>query len=103
CGTPRVELDLAEGAELPFTGDEAVDEGALRGGAGLEVEDGLGGEGAGGGGVFAANDLGFGIDAGLERVQARDGLALDGAAVDFLALRRLASIWACEGTKKREA
>lgn len=34
------------------------------------------GEGVEGGGIFAGDDLGFGVDAGLERVEAGYGLPL---------------------------
>lgn len=72
-------VDAGETGEEPGVADDVVEEGALQGGGGLVVTiEGFGelGELVG---IFAGDDGGFGVDAGLERVQARDGLALDGA------------------------
>ena len=76
---PELGFGLAEAAEGPLGIDEDVDEGALGGGLGLVVEEVLGGQGVEGGGVFATDDLGFGVDAGFQGILGRGGLALSGA------------------------
>ena len=72
-------FDGAEAAKEPFIIDENIDERALLGGAGLEAVDVLGGEGGEFLGGFAFDDLGAGINAGFEGIEAGNGLALDRA------------------------
>ena len=76
---PELSLDGAAAAEEPFAIDEAVDEEALDGAVGTEAAVILGGEFVEGGLVFAADELGLGIDTGFERVPGGAGLALVGA------------------------
>jgi len=76
---PEVGLDGAEAAQEPFAIDEDVDEGALGGSPGAVLVKVLVAEGFQVFGGFAEDDLGFGIDAGLERVLGSSGFALDGA------------------------
>jgi hypothetical protein len=72
-------IDSSKAAEQPFIVDEDVDEEAFFGGGGKEALAIFTGEGFKGGGVFAADEVGFGVDAGLESIHAGDGLARNGA------------------------
>ena len=72
-------IDSSKAAEQPIVVDEDVDEEALFGGGGLEMLAIFPGEGFEGGEVFAADEVGFGVDAGPESIQAGDGLARNGA------------------------
>ena len=76
---PQLGLDGAEAAEEPFAIDEGVDEHALLGGGGAEAAVIFAGEFLEGGGDFAADERGFGVDAGFEGVHGGAGLALGGA------------------------
>ena len=76
---PDLGFDDAESAEEPFGVDEDVDEHTLLGGGGAEALVILGFEGFEVGEVFAADDLGFGVDAGFQGIHAGSGFALDGA------------------------
>ena len=76
---PELGFDGAEAALEPFGMDQGIDQGADFGGVGEETLVVLGGEGIEDGGVFAADDLGLGVNAGLQGIEAGDGLALDGA------------------------
>jgi len=72
-------IDPAKAAEQPLVVDEDVDEEAFLWGSGPETVAILGGEGFEGGGIFAADEVGFGVDARPESIHAGDGLALNGA------------------------
>jgi hypothetical protein len=72
-------IDPAKAAEQPLVVDEDIDEEALCGGGGPEMPAVLRTEGFEGGGVFAADQVGFAVDAGLESIHAGDGLAFNGA------------------------
>lgn len=76
---PEVGFGLAEAAEEPLAIDESIDQEALLRGGGLPTLLVFGGEGIEFGGVLAANDLRFGVNAGFEGVEAGDSLALDGS------------------------
>jgi hypothetical protein len=66
-------------AEEPVGVDEGGDEQRLLGSGGFPAEEVLIGEGAEFRGVFAGDDLGAGIETGLEGVGTGGGLALGGA------------------------
>jgi hypothetical protein len=72
-------IDSAKTAEQPLVVDEGIHEEAFFGGGGPETVVILGGEKFEGRGVFAADDLGFGVNAGFQGIEADDGLALDGS------------------------
>jgi hypothetical protein len=72
-------IDSAKATEQPLVVDEDVDEEAFFGGSGKEALAIFPGEGFKGGRVFAADEVGFGVDAGLESIHAGDGLARNGA------------------------
>jgi hypothetical protein len=72
---PELGLDLAEAAKVSFGVDEGVDGHALFGGGGVEALVVVGRESFKVGGFFAADDLGFGVDAGSESVHGGSGLA----------------------------
>ena len=76
---PKLGFDDAETAEEPIGVDEGVDEHALFGGGGVEAVVIFGFEGFEVGGFFAADDLGFGVDAGFEGIHAGGGFAFRGA------------------------
>ena len=76
---PELGLDGAEAAEEPLAVDEGVDEHALLGGGGAEAAVIFAGEFLEGGEDFAADELGFGVDAGFEGIHGGAGLALGGA------------------------
>jgi len=76
---PELGLGFAEAAKLPLGGYHGVDQEALFGGGGLEAVVVLDGEGFEGIGVFAGDDVGAGVDAGFEGVEAGNGLARFGA------------------------
>ncbi len=67
---PELGFDAAEAALDPLGGDECVDERELRWAGGPIVEEVRGGEGFKFGGVFAGDDVGPGVDAGFEGVEA---------------------------------
>jgi hypothetical protein len=70
-------FDGSEAAELPFVGDEVVDEAALFGRGGMEAVVIIAGEGFEFGGVLEReHGFGFGVDAGFEGVAAGGGFAL---------------------------
>lgn len=69
-------IDSAKTAEQPIVVDEDIDEEAFFGVGGQETVAVFRGEGFQGGGVFAADEVGFGVDPGPESIQAGDGLAL---------------------------
>ena len=76
---PELGLDGAETAEELLTIDEGIDEHALLGGGGTEAAVIFGDELFECRGVFAADELRLGVDAGFECVHGGAGLALDGA------------------------
>jgi len=71
-------------AEQPIGIDEGGDEKRLLGGGGLPAEEVLVGEATEFGGVFSGNDLGPGIEAGLQGVGTGGGFALGGAGTGGL-------------------
>ena len=75
------ELGVGEGiaAEEPVGVDEGGDEEGLFGSGGIPAEEVSVGEGTEFGGVFAGDDLGSGVEAGLEGVGTGGCLALGGA------------------------
>ena len=73
---PELGFDAAEAAELPIGIDEGVGEKAREGRGGLKLLVVAGGDGLQFGRIFAGDDLGFGVDAGFERIEAGDGLPL---------------------------
>jgi hypothetical protein len=80
----------AEAADEPLVVDEGIDEIALAWGNGVELGVVFGGELGEGFGVFAADDVGFGMEAGLESVQAGDGFAgLGAGAGRFLRIQAI--------------
>ena len=73
-------FDGSEAAELPFVGDELVDEAALFGGGGVEAVVIIAGEGFEFRGVFEReHGFGLGVDPGFEGIEAGIGFALVGA------------------------
>jgi hypothetical protein len=72
-------VDSSKAAEQPFVVDEGIDEEAFFGGGGSPTLLVFGGEGFEIGGILAADDLRFGVNAGFGGVETGDGLALDGA------------------------
>jgi hypothetical protein len=68
-------IDAEEAAQQPGVADEVVEQGALPGGFGLVVAVEGGGQFGEAGFFFAGDDVGFGVDAGLERVHAGNGFA----------------------------
>jgi hypothetical protein len=76
---PKLGFDCAEAAELPLGADQFVDEEAGDGSGGLELLMIFGDQAFEFVGIFAGNDHGAGMDAGLEGVEAGDGLTLGGA------------------------
>ena len=72
-------IDSSKAAEEPLVVDEGIDEEAFFGGDRKEALAIFPGEGFKGGGVFAADEVGFGVNAGLESIHAGDGLARNGA------------------------
>ena len=69
---PELGLDRAEAAKVPFRVDEGVDEHSLFGGGGVEAMVVVGRESFEVGDFFAADDLGFGVDAGFECVHGEE-------------------------------
>jgi hypothetical protein len=76
---PELGLGETEASLEPVAGDQSVDQGALFRGGGLVAVVVFGGEGGEGCWVFAADDLGVRVDAGLEGVHTGDGFARWGA------------------------
>ena len=75
---PDLGLGFAEAAELPIGGYEGIDEEAAIGGGGLEAVVIFEGEGFEGAGVLAGDDVGVGVNAGFEGIEAGNGLAFGG-------------------------
>ena len=71
-------LGAPEALEGPLAADEFIDVDALLGEGGAEAEVVGGDESVVGGTVFAGEDGGVGVDAGLEGIEAGGGLALGG-------------------------
>jgi hypothetical protein len=76
---PDVGFDGAETADHPFVVDEGVDEVALARADGVELGIVFGGELGESFGIFTANDVGLGMNAGFEGVHRRSGFAGVGA------------------------
>jgi hypothetical protein len=72
----ELRLEGAEAALEPLGGDEGIDQGADFGSGGLVAVMVFGGEEFEGRGIFAGDDLGLCVDAGLEGIEADSGLAL---------------------------
>jgi hypothetical protein len=72
----EIRFEGAVAALQPLGGDEGVDQGAHFGSGGLVAVVVFGGEKFEGRGVFAGDDLGFGVNAGFQGVEANRGLAL---------------------------
>src|SRR5690348_6972412 len=73
--SPELGLGAAEPAELPVGADEVVDESAFGGGGGLPLEVIVASEGFQFARNLAGDDLRFGLYAGFECVEARDGFS----------------------------
>jgi hypothetical protein len=76
---PELGLDAIEAADLPFIADDGVDKVPLARSDRTELGVIFGGELGEGLGIFAANDVGFGMKAGFQGVHARGGFAGVGA------------------------
>ncbi len=76
---PELGFDAAEAALGPLGGDEGIDQRALVGVGGPVVEQEFGGKGLEFAGIFAANDVRPGVDAGFEGVQRGGGFAFGGS------------------------
>ena len=63
---PELGFGAAETAELPIGVDEGIDQKALEGTGGLELAMVVSGESFQLAGIFAGNDLGRGVDAGMQ-------------------------------------
>ena len=72
----HVVAEAAEAALQPLGGDEHIDQGARFGSGGLEAVVIFHDEKFESRGVFAGDDLGFGVNAGFQGVEADGGLAL---------------------------
>jgi hypothetical protein len=79
CVCPDLGFGCGEAAEGPGGADEDIDEVALLGDGGVEALEIFVEEGIELGAIFAGNDEGLGIDAGLQGVHGGTGLALGGA------------------------
>jgi len=77
--SPQFGFQPGEPLEQPIGANQRIDQEAFEPGGGHPILVIAGGHGFQFGGIFAGDDLGFGIDAGFERVEARNGLALLGA------------------------
>jgi len=76
---PELGLEFVEATDLPVGGYHDIHQEALHGGGGLEVVVVFEGEGFQDGGIFAGDDLGLSVNAGLEGIEAGNGIAFDGA------------------------
>jgi hypothetical protein len=76
---PDLGLGFAEAAELPLGGNHGIDEEALLGGGGLKALVIVKGEGFEDVGVLARDDVGTGVNAGFEGIEAGNGFAPIGA------------------------
>ena len=77
--SPGFGFNAGKAAEEPIGADEGIDQETFEvRGWGPVLVIALG-EGFELGGIFAGDHLGFGVDAGFERVEARDGFAFRGA------------------------
>ena len=93
---PELGFEATETAELPIGVNQGVDEESLNRRSWVELFLISGGEGIEFGGVLAGDNLRFGMDAGFERVETGDGLALRGArpgGVERIAAIRLDLKW----------
>ena len=75
---PDLRFEGAEAALEPLGGDEGIDQGADFGSGGLVAVVVFGDEEREGRGVFAGDDLGLGVDAGFQGIEADCVLALSG-------------------------
>ena len=76
---PDLGFGFAQAAEEPLAVNQSVDQGALLGRGSLKTVMVFGGERFERLGVFAADDLGGGVNAGLESVHAGNGFAFERA------------------------
>jgi hypothetical protein len=91
---PDFGLGLAEPAEEPVGGDDGIDEDGFLGTGGLKAVVIAGPKGFEFFGIFAADDLGLGVDAGSEAFMEETALpATVRGPVLFCELRRFAWIW----------
>jgi len=72
----RICASRARKRRWPLGGDEGIDQGAHFGSGGLVAVVIFGGEKIQSRGVFAADDLGFGVNAGFQGIEADSGFAL---------------------------
>jgi hypothetical protein len=72
---PELGLGFAEAAELPLGGNHGIDEEALLGGGGLKTVVMFEGEGFESVRVLARDEVGSGVNAGFEGIEAGNGLA----------------------------
>ena len=79
CILPDLGLGFAEAAELPLGRYHGIEEETLLGGGGLKALVIVKGEGFEDVGVLARDDVGAGVNAGFEGIEAGNGLALLGA------------------------
>jgi hypothetical protein len=75
---PDLRFEGAEAALEPLGGDEGIDQGAHFGSGGLVAVVVFGDEEGEDRGVFAGDDLGLGVDAGFQGIEADCGLTLSG-------------------------
>ena len=75
----ELRFEGAEAALQPLGGDKGIDQGADFGSGGLVAVMVLGGEERESRGVLAGDDLGLGVNAGFQGIEADCGLALSGA------------------------
>ncbi len=75
--------DLAETAKFPVGGDEGVDEADFGRGSRQELAAVVFGKGLEFGGIFTGDDLGFGVNAGFQSIEASDGKTGGGWAGTF--------------------
>jgi len=76
---PNIGFDGAETTDPPFVVNDGIDEVALAGGDGVKLGVVFGSELGEGGGIFTANDLRVGVNAGFQGIQAGDLFAGFGA------------------------
>jgi len=72
---PELGFESGEPLEEPIGADQRIDQEAFEPGSGLPIVVIALDHHFEFGGIFAGDDLGFGADAGFERVEARDGFA----------------------------
>jgi hypothetical protein len=76
---PELGFEAGEALEEPIGADQRIDEKALEPGGGSPLLVIAGGHGFEFAGIFAGDDLGFGVDARFEGIETGNGLALQRA------------------------